>query len=90
MQPLRTFNRRNKNSKTFSQRRRHFILGLKLEQAYGIKKTPNISFAMLTKVTLGTFKDRDLLAKDPLQLIEGMIISAFSFGANQGLYIYSQ
>ncbi len=35
----------------------------------------------------GTFKDRELLEKDPHRLIEGMILSAYAFGANTG-YIY--
>jgi NADH-quinone oxidoreductase subunit F len=35
----------------------------------------------------GTFKDRELLEKDPHRLIEGMILSAWAFGANTG-YIY--
>ncbi len=35
----------------------------------------------------GTFKDRDLLAKDPYKIIEGMMISGFVFGAQQG-FVY--
>ncbi|MCT4595206.1 MAG: SLBB domain-containing protein [Anaeromicrobium sp.] len=35
----------------------------------------------------GTFKDRELLKKDPYKIIEGMTISAFVNGANEG-YIY--
>jgi NADH-quinone oxidoreductase subunit F len=35
----------------------------------------------------GTFKDRELMEKNPHQLIEGMVISAYAFGANTG-YIY--
>lgn len=35
----------------------------------------------------GTFKDRDLLAKDPYKIIEGMLISGFVFGAKKG-YVY--
>ena len=35
----------------------------------------------------GTFKDRELIEKNPHQLIEGMIISSFAIGANQA-YIY--
>ncbi|MCF7925527.1 MAG: NADH-quinone oxidoreductase subunit F [Candidatus Izimaplasma sp.] len=35
----------------------------------------------------GHFKDRHLIEKDPYQLIEGMVISAYAVGANKG-YIY--
>lgn len=35
----------------------------------------------------GSFKDRDLLNKDPYKVIEGMIIAAYVIGAKQG-YIY--
>jgi NADH-quinone oxidoreductase subunit F len=35
----------------------------------------------------GTFKDRELIEKNPHQLIEGMIISSYAIGANQA-YIY--
>lgn len=35
----------------------------------------------------GTFKDRDLLAKDPYKIIEGMLISGYVFGAKRG-FIY--
>jgi NADH-quinone oxidoreductase subunit F len=35
----------------------------------------------------GTFKDRELMEKNPHQLIEGMVLSAYAFGAHTG-YIY--
>ncbi len=35
----------------------------------------------------GTFKDRDLLAKDPYKIIEGLTIAGFTVGACEG-YIY--
>lgn len=35
----------------------------------------------------GSFKDRDLLYKDPFKVIEGMTIAAYCIGANRG-YIY--
>ncbi len=35
----------------------------------------------------GTFKDRELLQKDPYKIIEGMMISGFVFGAEKG-FIY--
>ncbi|MBN2794020.1 MAG: SLBB domain-containing protein [Clostridia bacterium] len=35
----------------------------------------------------GTFKDRDLLAKDPYRIIEGLIIAGYTTGAKEG-YIY--
>lgn len=35
----------------------------------------------------GTFKDRELLRQDPFQLLEGMIIAAWTVGADNG-YIY--
>ena len=36
----------------------------------------------------GTFKDREIIEKDPHLLIEGMIISAFAIGSNPMGYIY--
>lgn len=35
----------------------------------------------------GSFKDRDLLLKDPFKVIEGMLIASYCIGAKQG-YIY--
>lgn len=35
----------------------------------------------------GTFKDRELLKRDPFQVLEGMIIAGWAVGANNG-YIY--
>jgi len=35
----------------------------------------------------GSFKDRDLLLKDPYKVIEGMVIASYCIGATQG-YIY--
>jgi len=35
----------------------------------------------------GSFKDRDVLSKDPFKVIEGMIIASYSTGADKG-YIY--
>lgn len=35
----------------------------------------------------GTFKDRELLRRDPFQVLEGMIIAGWSVGANNG-YLY--
>lgn len=35
----------------------------------------------------GTFKDREIIEKDPHELLEGMIISAYAFGAHTA-YIY--
>lgn len=35
----------------------------------------------------GSFKDRDILFKDPMKVIEGMLIGAYVIGAEQG-YIY--
>jgi NADH-quinone oxidoreductase subunit F len=35
----------------------------------------------------GTFKDRELLKRDPFQVLEGMIIAGWSVGANNG-YLY--
>ena len=38
----------------------------------------------------GTFKDRQIIHKDPHQLIEGMMISALLFRQSRHLYIYGQ
>jgi NADH-quinone oxidoreductase subunit F len=35
----------------------------------------------------GTFKDRELLVKDPYRIIEGILISGFVFGSNKG-FVY--
>ena len=36
----------------------------------------------------GTFKDRQIIHKDPHQLIEGMMISAYAIGGKTGIYLY--
>lgn len=61
--------------------------GIKWEQAYAIKKGPKYMVCNADEGEPGTFKDRHILAEDPLALIEGMTIGAFIMGATEG-YIY--
>ncbi len=61
--------------------------GIKWEQAYAIKKGPKYMVCNADEGEPGTFKDKHILAEDPLELIEGMTIGAFIMGSNEG-YIY--
>jgi NADH:ubiquinone oxidoreductase subunit F (NADH-binding) len=44
----------------------------------------NTSFVTQTKVSQGTFKDRDITRYNPHALIEGMIIAGYTIGAVAG------
>ncbi len=61
--------------------------GIKWEQAYAIKKGPKYMVCNADEGEPGTFKDKHIMAEDPLMLIEGMTIGAFIMGATEG-YIY--
>lgn len=63
--------------------------GVKWEQAYAIPQEKGLKYMVCNadEGEPGTFKDREIMAKDPLMLIEGMTIGAFIFGAREG-FIY--
>ncbi len=61
--------------------------GIKWEQAYAVKKDPKYLVCNADEGEPGTFKDKRILAEDPLLLIEGMTIGAYIMGAKEG-YIY--
>ncbi len=61
--------------------------GIKWEQAYAITKGPKYMVCNADEGEPGTFKDRHILAEDPLELIEGMTIGAYIMGAKEG-FIY--
>jgi NADH-quinone oxidoreductase subunit F len=61
--------------------------GRKWRQLYDIKESPKYIVCNADEGEPGTFKDKVLLSKDPLSVIEGMTIAAYVFGSEQG-YIY--
>ncbi len=61
--------------------------GKKWKQLYQIEGSPKYIVCNADEGEPGTFKDRILLEKDPLSIIEGMMIAGFVFGSNDG-YIY--
>jgi NADH-quinone oxidoreductase subunit F len=60
--------------------------GVKWEQAYEIPGSKYI-VCNADEGEPGTIKDREIMSKDPLMLIEGMTIAAYLFGSTEG-YIY--
>lgn len=60
---------------------------MKLEAAYKRNDETKYLICNADEGEPGTFKDRDLLALDPYKIIEGMIITGFTIGANEG-YVY--
>jgi NADH-quinone oxidoreductase subunit F len=61
--------------------------GKKWEVSLESQRRPKYLVANADEGEPGTFKDRPFLEKDPHMLIEGMLISAYAFGAEYG-YIY--
>lgn len=61
--------------------------GKKWKQLYEIEGTPKYIVCNADEGEPGTFKDKVLLEKDPLGIIEGMMIAGYVFGSNDG-YIY--
>lgn len=61
--------------------------GSKWQQLYDIKHSPKYIVCNADEGEPGTFKDKLLLEKDPLRVIEGMIIAGYVFNAPDG-YIY--
>ncbi len=64
-----------------------YPLGKKWRHLYHSKATPKYIVCNADEGEPGTFKDKLLLSKDPLSVIEGMIIAGYLFGSPQG-YIY--
>ncbi|HOE57064.1 MAG TPA: NADH-ubiquinone oxidoreductase-F iron-sulfur binding region domain-containing protein [Bacillota bacterium] len=61
--------------------------GVKWEQAYANPNKPEYVVCNGDEGEPGTYKDRFILSKDPLRLIEGMTIAAYVFKIKEG-YIY--
>ena len=64
-----------------------YDMGRKWSQARAVKAPHKCVVCNADEGEPGTFKDRELLTKDPFQLLEGMIIAGWSVGADNG-YIY--
>jgi NADH-quinone oxidoreductase subunit F len=61
--------------------------GLKWHQASGVLGDRKVVICNADEGEPCTFKDRELLSKDPFRVIEGMIIAGYAVGAQNG-YIY--
>ncbi len=64
-----------------------FPMGIKMDAVKGAIGSPKYIICNADEGEPGNYKDRYLMENDPHQLIEGMIISAYTVGANVG-YIY--
>ncbi|MGX6979063.1 complex I 51 kDa subunit family protein [Vagococcus elongatus] len=64
-----------------------YPLGKKWRHMYHSKGTPKYIVCNADEGEPGTFKDKALLEKDPLSVIEGMLIAGYLFKAQTG-YIY--
>ena len=64
-----------------------YDMGRKWSQARSVQAPHKCVVCNADEGEPGTFKDRELLSKDPFQLLEGMIIAGWSVGADNG-YIY--
>ena len=64
-----------------------YPMGKKWRHLYHSKATPKYIVCNADEGEPGTFKDKLLLSKDPLSVIEGMVIAGYLFGSPQG-YIY--
>lgn len=64
-----------------------YPMGRKWRQLYSIENDTKYIVCNADEGEPGTFKDRELLAKDPLSVIEGMAIAGYVFGSHNG-YIY--
>lgn len=61
--------------------------GRKWQQLYNIEEGPKYIVCNADEGEPGTFKDKVLLSKDPLGVIEGMLIAGYLFGSENG-FIY--
>lgn len=64
-----------------------FPLGIKMESVFKMQQEKKYVICNADEGEPGTFKDRELLSRNPLKVIEGMIIAAYAVGANEG-YLY--
>lgn len=64
-----------------------YPLGRKWRQLYGNQNTPRYIVCNADEGEPGTFKDKLLLEKDPLSVVEGMVIAGYVFDSRDG-YIY--
>ena len=64
-----------------------YDMGKKWRQARDVQGTHKCVVCNADEGEPGTFKDRELLTRDPFQLLEGMIIAGWAVGADNG-YIY--
>lgn len=64
-----------------------FPMGIKMDAVLKAAGSPKYVICNADEGEPGNFKDRYLMEKDPHQLIEGMVISAYAVGAEKG-YIF--
>ena len=64
-----------------------YDMGRKWSQARAVQAPHKCVVCNADEGEPGTFKDRELLSRDPFQLLEGMIIAGWAVGADNG-YIY--
>ncbi len=64
-----------------------FPMGIKMDAVFKAVGSPKYIICNADEGEPGNFKDRYLMEKDPHQLIEGMVISAYTVGAEKG-YIF--
>ncbi|AFL99064.1 NADH:ubiquinone oxidoreductase, NADH-binding (51 kD) subunit [Desulfitobacterium dehalogenans ATCC 51507] len=78
-----------KTAQLFGRGGAAYPTGIKWEQAYAIPLEKGLKYMVCNadEGEPGTFKDRYIMDKDPLMLIEGMTIGAYIFGAQEG-FIY--
>lgn len=76
-----------KNSKIRGRGGAAYPCGSKWEHLYHIEHGPKYIVCNGDEGEPGTFKDKLLLGKNPLKVIEGMAIAGYVFGSNDG-YIY--
>ncbi len=63
-----------------------FPTGLKMKFVRKERSTPKYIVANADEGEPGTFKDRVLMERNPYQILEGMIISAYAIGAKKGFF----
>ncbi|MDD2401331.1 MAG: NADH-ubiquinone oxidoreductase-F iron-sulfur binding region domain-containing protein [Clostridia bacterium] len=76
-----------KNAKLLGRGGAAYPVGSKWQQLYNIEESPKYIVCNADEGEPGTFKDKLLLEKDPLRIIEGMIIAGYVFNSQDG-YIY--
>ena len=67
-----------------------FPTGLKMKFTAKSRGSPKYIVANADEGEPGTFKDRVLMEKNPYQILEGMIISAYAIGAKKGFFYIRQ